>query len=232
MKKIMKKNNYYFIILIFLILIYIISLIILLCKSRKKYEKFTLFQNKGINLKSEKKIKVNNKSSIFYYLEHEKINKLSIDNFFIFDKYNQKIFYTNGIWNLDEFNMDIISTTGGKLSINTNGNNLYSFNINDYEINFTYNHSKKTGKLHIYSNLKEEYDIDFIYKNNSLFLFKINNEIIASIHKIKNIKNKNIKYKIEFNNSYDQIRQIFIIITIIYLHIIKNFKLKFDDLLL
>ena len=72
-------------------------------------------------MKSEKKIKLNNKSSIYYYLEHEKINKLSIDNFFIFDKYNQKIFYTNGIWNLDEFNMDIISTSGGKLSINTNG---------------------------------------------------------------------------------------------------------------
>ncbi len=128
--------------------------------------------------------------------------------------------------------MDIISTSGGKLSINTSGENLYSFSINSYEINFTFNKNKNMGKINIYSNLQEEYNIDFIIKNNKLFLFKISDNTIAHIIKLNDSKKNIMKYKLEFNNSYDQIRQIFVIITIIYLQINKYYKLNFDNLLL
>ena len=168
-----------------------------------------------------------------YIIEQERIKQLSLDNYFIKGNNGKTKFYLNGEWNLNEVKFQVISTAGGMLEVQHAGKNRYSFRIENLDVDFYYKKSKIVGKITI--NNSENF---YLKKYNGVVnFFNAYNTRVAYGNYFKSEpskKNNNLinYYRLVYNKEYYKYRQIYLIIYIIFLQIIKFESIESSNMLL
>ena len=162
----------------------------------------------------------------YYYAKNEVIDgafisKRLMDNYKIKGQSGDLKFITKGKWDIDTIQFKIISVHGGYLNINKKGSNIYHFELEDFKVKFIYKRSLILGKISI--NEKIHFYLKK-YKRSINFYDEFNNRVSNGTFFKSEVQNDNIIYfyKLIFDSSHSQYKQIFLTVYLLYLQIVKN----------
>ena len=177
-------------------------------------------------LEEEKQIEKDAIVEESYIIEQTRKEDKNMDDYSIFGPDGNKRFYMNGIWNLNENKLQVVSTAGGSLIVSHSGTNRYSFKLEDVSVEYYYKKSKIIGKIIITHTDGEKVDIYLKkYKNAINFYDKYNNRVAQGIYTKTepNDQENEVKhtYKLLFSKNFYKYRQVFMIIYIVNLQLLK-----------
>lgn len=174
----------------------------------------------------EKKIEKDAIVEQSYIIEQTRKDDKNMDDYVILGPDGHKRFHLDGFWNLNQIEFQIISTAGGALTVSHAGENRYSFKIEDIEVDYYYKKTTIIGKIIIRISNGEKKEIYLKkYKNSINFYDKYNNRVAQGKYfntvPLEGDDAVKHSYKLLFHENYYKYRQIFMIIYIINLQILK-----------